>query len=197
MSRFDPRAAMSAYGTFHKKGVPASPFVALSLRQPWAWAVLHLGKVIENRKWCTDYRGPLLIHASATMKLDEDYDACAQACDDVFGIGHYLPNAQDIARGGFVGRARLTGVVGKRPSRLPISGNFLDHYPPSLREPRLVVSPLAPHRLSVAPWRWHFQEQYGFILEDIEPMPFVPSKGALGLYPVQADPWATAQETRP
>src|SRR4029077_11009790 len=43
--------------------------------------------------------------------------------------------------------------------------------------------------LSVAPWRWHFQEQYGFILEDIEPMPFVPSKGALGLYPVAADPW--------
>jgi DNA-cytosine methyltransferase len=139
---------MSAYGTFHKRGVPNAPFVALSLRQPWAWCVLHLGKVIENRKWCTDYRGPLLIHASATMKLDEDYEACAQACDDVFGVGHYLPNAQDIARGGFVGRARLTGVVGKRPSRLPISGNFLDHYPPgATRAPPRRIAAGAPPSL--------------------------------------------------
>ena len=38
----------------------------LSLRPVWAWAVLHGGKTIENRTWNTDYRGPLLIHASGS-----------------------------------------------------------------------------------------------------------------------------------
>ena len=36
---------------------------ALTIRQPWAYAILHLGKDIENRSWRTHYRGPLLIHA--------------------------------------------------------------------------------------------------------------------------------------
>ena len=36
---------------------------ALSIHQPWAHAILHLGKNIENRTWFTRHRGPLLIHA--------------------------------------------------------------------------------------------------------------------------------------
>lgn len=40
----------------------------LSVRQPWAWALIHGGKDIENRDWPTKYRGPLAIHAS--MKID-------------------------------------------------------------------------------------------------------------------------------
>ena len=30
----------------------------LSIRQPWAWAIIHAGKDIENRCWPTSYRGP-------------------------------------------------------------------------------------------------------------------------------------------
>lgn len=37
---------------------------AISIRQPWASLIIHDGKDIENRKWKTAYRGPLLIHAS-------------------------------------------------------------------------------------------------------------------------------------
>jgi hypothetical protein len=37
----------------------------LSIRQPWATYVVYGIKPIENRSWTTDYRGPLLIHASA------------------------------------------------------------------------------------------------------------------------------------
>ena len=40
---------------------------ALSIRQPWAWAIIHAGKDVENRPWGTRYRGPLLIHASKTL----------------------------------------------------------------------------------------------------------------------------------
>lgn len=49
----------------------------LSIRQPWAWIVTHPAEVaacgmppktIENRDWCPRYRGPLLIHAGATLE---------------------------------------------------------------------------------------------------------------------------------
>lgn len=36
---------------------------ALSIRQPWAHAILFLGKDIENRTWNTNYRGRFYIHA--------------------------------------------------------------------------------------------------------------------------------------
>jgi hypothetical protein len=37
----------------------------LTIRNPWAYAIFHLGKDVENRSWCRDYKGPLLIHAAA------------------------------------------------------------------------------------------------------------------------------------
>lgn len=37
---------------------------ALSIRQPWAWAIVNAGKRVENRTWETRYRGPILIHAA-------------------------------------------------------------------------------------------------------------------------------------
>jgi len=36
---------------------------AISIRQPWAYAIIHLGKDVENRTWKTDFRGRVLIHA--------------------------------------------------------------------------------------------------------------------------------------
>src|SRR5437016_5848047 len=41
--------------------------IALSLRQPWVYAILHLGKDIENRTWRSRYRGRVILHASRTM----------------------------------------------------------------------------------------------------------------------------------
>lgn len=39
---------------------------ALSVKQPWAWAIAHAGKNIENRGRRTSHRGPVAIHASKT-----------------------------------------------------------------------------------------------------------------------------------
>lgn len=39
---------------------------ALTLTQPWPWCITDLGKRIENRRYGTDYRGLLAIHASLT-----------------------------------------------------------------------------------------------------------------------------------
>jgi ASCH domain len=41
--------------------------VALSLKQPWVWAVLCAGKDIENRTWRSGYRGRVILHASRTI----------------------------------------------------------------------------------------------------------------------------------
>lgn len=47
---------------------------ALTVLQPWAWAITHGGKDIENRTWGTGYRGPLAIHAGARWDEDGAYD---------------------------------------------------------------------------------------------------------------------------
>ncbi len=38
---------------------------ALTIRQPWAWAILIGRKRVENRSWSTRFRGRLLVHAAA------------------------------------------------------------------------------------------------------------------------------------
>ena len=43
----------------------------LSVRQPWAWLIVAGHKDIENRKWYTNHRGPLLIHASKAMDPED------------------------------------------------------------------------------------------------------------------------------
>ncbi len=37
---------------------------AISVKQPWAWAIAYKQKTIETRTWWTNYRGPLLIASS-------------------------------------------------------------------------------------------------------------------------------------
>ena len=44
---------------------------AISIRQPWAHAILHLGKNIENRPMRTHYRGRILIQASLKVEREE------------------------------------------------------------------------------------------------------------------------------
>ena len=44
-------------------------YVALSVRQPWAYLIVMGQKTIELRSWSTPYRGLLLIHAA--KKVDE------------------------------------------------------------------------------------------------------------------------------
>lgn len=37
----------------------------ITVQQPWAWAIIHGGKTVENRTQMWTYRGPLAIHAGA------------------------------------------------------------------------------------------------------------------------------------
>lgn len=78
---------------------------ALSLKQPWAEAILFLGKDIENRVWSTHHRGPLVIHCS------KGWDKAG----DEFLRTHFKDYNRDRARemrGGFYGMMWVTGVYG-------------------------------------------------------------------------------------
>lgn len=93
------------------------PIIALSVRQPWAWLIVHGWKNIENRSRRTNHRGPLLIHASLGMTRDE-YTACLffmeGFCDPVKDIK--LPPFEELARGGIVGVATVLDCVRAHPS---------------------------------------------------------------------------------
>lgn len=44
---------------------------ALSVRQPWAHAIIHEGKTIENRSWQTKLRATVAIHAGRLADEEE------------------------------------------------------------------------------------------------------------------------------
>jgi len=72
-----------------------APCPALSVRQPWAELIIAGSKSIEVRKWCTDYRGPLWIHAGRTEDVE---------------LGRKFGLVQ-LFKGGFIGRVILTTTV--------------------------------------------------------------------------------------
>ena len=44
---------------------------ALSIRQPWAYAIFHLSKDVENRSWPTRYRGRKAVHVAKRIEVTE------------------------------------------------------------------------------------------------------------------------------
>lgn len=74
---------------------------ALSIQQPWAWAILAAGKDIENRTWPTKFRGWFLIHASKTIDPD-GYEFLATL---------YPSESNKIEKGGIIGVAKLVDCV--------------------------------------------------------------------------------------
>jgi hypothetical protein len=72
---------------------------ALTIRQPWAWAILSGCKTVENRSYPTSYRGPLLIHAGAS---------CASLID-MLPNGTVVPDS--LAFGCLLGTVELMDCV--------------------------------------------------------------------------------------
>jgi hypothetical protein len=85
---------------------------ALSIRQPWAWLILHAGKDIENRNWqprnpALRFRGTCLIHAGiAVQPIGDELRACVKATSGV-----NLPRSDELQRGGIVGQVDVIDVV--------------------------------------------------------------------------------------
>ena len=88
------------------------PRLALSVRQPWAWAILYAGKDIENRSWRhpnpgLQFRGQVCLHAAKGLTRAE-YDDARQA---IAHIGGSCPAAADLQRGGIIGLVDIVDVV--------------------------------------------------------------------------------------
>ncbi|MFL8988630.1 ASCH domain-containing protein [Pseudomonas sp. QLc11A] len=81
---------------------------ALSIRQPWAWLIIHGGKNIENRTWHTKHRGRFLVHAAKGMTNEEYCDGLefAMRAGDIQLLRDF-PTAQEMQRGGIIGSVEL------------------------------------------------------------------------------------------
>jgi len=92
---------------------------ALSIRQPWAWLIMHAGKDIENRDWPTRFRGRVLVHASKGMTHEEWEDAWIFAHGS--GASSKALEAgitrDTIERGGIVGSVEIVDCVTNSDSR--------------------------------------------------------------------------------
>lgn len=75
----------------------------LSIRQPWAWAIINAGKDVENRSWPTKVRGRVLVHAGVYVPDEND----AEDMLDASGLGM-------VERAALAGRAFKSGLLKER-----------------------------------------------------------------------------------
>ena len=72
----------------------------MTVRQPWADAIIDGTKDVENRTWTISYRGPIWVHAS---KKRDTSDVAKRMCGDRTGLvtGHIIGSVElvDIVRG--------------------------------------------------------------------------------------------------
>lgn len=137
------------------------PRLALSVRQPWAYAIMHLGKDIENRTrgaidlggMCAVVGQRIAIHAGIGMTRDE-YESAA---DTIRAIGHRLPPPAELQRGGIVGTVEVTDLV-TLAARARLDEDA---------------------RAAISPW---FFGPWGLRLARPRPVPFVRAKGQLGIF---------------
>lgn len=81
----------------------------LTICQPWAWAILHAGKTVENRTWKTNYRGPLLIHAGKSRKWLDELQAQGELSGPVLPNGTPVPDG--LVFGAILGVVNVVGCV--------------------------------------------------------------------------------------
>lgn len=148
---------------------------ALSLRQPWADAVLDGGKDIENRlDWIgSNFRGDFLIHAASGMTRREYDDVVAYV--ERKGIDWRPKPFDEILRGGIVGVARVADVI----------------MPGGVQHPGVGKGPagdrtLFAHEKKLSPW---YMGGFAFVLRDVQRLQFLSCRGAQRFFkPVLVDP---------
>lgn len=86
------------------------PPLALSIRQPWAWAIINAGKDVENRDWKTKFRGPVCIHAAKKAARHEYEDAAFFMHFDLYPQV-VAPLTMDVDYGGIIGVAEIVDCV--------------------------------------------------------------------------------------
>ena len=115
----------------------------ISLHQPWAWLMVNGWKDVENRSWLTNYRGPMLVHASLTV---DNYADVSAHFERVWGAPldvSKCPSFDDIEAGGIVGAWRVNGVLAPTLFNPPLADwHFSDQY--GWQVDRQVILPFRP-----------------------------------------------------
>lgn len=108
---------------------------AISIRQPWAWAILNAKKDIENRTWRTKIRGTVAVHASQTMRRREYEEALRKI--KTLSPRVKVPSYESMPRGAIVGLVDIVGCEPKTKSKWHARGHygFLLANPRALRRP--------------------------------------------------------------
>jgi hypothetical protein len=97
---------------------PSDTRRAIAIRQPFAWAVIHAGKDVENRSSGARSRfkpavgARLLIHASQTMTAAEYENAAAFMAS----IGVRCPQRDALQFGGVIGSVSVRDIVTRSDS---------------------------------------------------------------------------------
>lgn len=91
------------------------PAIAISVRQPWAWAIIYAGKDIENRDWRPTNpglkrRGIVAVHAAKGMTKAE-YAEAAEFMRADSDLRINCPAPHELARGGIVGTVEIIDAV--------------------------------------------------------------------------------------
>ena len=80
---------------------------AVTVRQPWAWAIICAGKDIENRSWTNRHViGTIAIHAGYGVDPLEELPR-----------GVKKPSNEDLIRGAIIGVVDVVGVVDRHRSK--------------------------------------------------------------------------------
>jgi hypothetical protein len=104
---------------------------ALTVKQPWAWAIIHGDKDVENRSRPTKHRGQLYIHAGLGWAAEGD-EALAELGDPEIPLGYDYAGAL-AARGMVIGTVDVIGChpaeecadgIGRHCSEWAMPGHF-------------------------------------------------------------------------
>jgi hypothetical protein len=104
---------------------------AISIRQPWAWAIMSGLKDIENRSWKTDFRGDVLVHASKKPDDMEAFNFVEQQVEAKNPKSIFILPRNAVDYGGIIGIVEIVDCVSKSSSPW-----FFGPYGFVLRNPR-------------------------------------------------------------
>lgn len=147
---------------------------ALTVQQPWAWAIIHGGKLIENRTTAWAYRGRLAIHAGARWSFRGATSGLVwDALDKLYGWPTGPRTARDDPRPGFASIRAFGAVIG--------TVDLVDVHPDAGCCRPWGESTYRDHHGAIRRGVVHL------VLEDPQPCEPIPMPGRLGLWTWEPD----------
>lgn len=131
--------------------------LALSIKQPWAWLIVNGIKTVENRKWYTEHRGGLLIHAS---KNQADLERDLATVQEKYGVR--VPR-EELVFGQVIGMVNLIGCTKEPEEKTDRHWHIENNFAWILREPRLIKPFPYSGRLMLFEVPWSLEDYHDLV----------------------------------